>query len=150
MVEIVIGMASRCPVTFFDEPSSGVDSISRYIFYTELMKDLEEHPRTIILSTHIIEEIENYLSDVIIIDSGKIVVHESLEEVQSQAFTVSGIKPVGKNIIAEQKLGGISIYHIYDTLKEDDIRVIENNGGKIERLPLQKLFIFMMGDGNEN
>lgn len=48
-VGIVIGLASRAPLTFFDEPYLGLDAVSRQLFYDRLIGDYAEHPRTIVL-----------------------------------------------------------------------------------------------------
>ena len=56
-VGIIIGLASRAPVTLFDEPYLGLDAVARQLFYDRLLADYAEHPRTVVLSTHLIEEI---------------------------------------------------------------------------------------------
>src|SRR5699024_5435096 len=55
---VVIGLASRSPITIFDEVYLGMDAPSRDLFYKELLKDQEKHPRTIILSTHLVSEMD--------------------------------------------------------------------------------------------
>ncbi len=56
-VGIVIGLAARAEVTLFDEPYLGLDAGARQIFYDRLLADYAEHPRTILLSTHLIDEV---------------------------------------------------------------------------------------------
>lgn len=56
-VGIVIGLASRAPLTIFDEPYLGLDAVARNLFYDRLIEDYAEHPRTIVLSTHLIDEV---------------------------------------------------------------------------------------------
>ena len=55
-VGIVIGLAARAPLTFFDEPYLGLDAVARDLFYRRLLADYAEHPRTVVLSTHLIDE----------------------------------------------------------------------------------------------
>ena len=50
-VGVIIGIASRAEITFFDEPYLGLDAVARQIFYDRLLEDYTEHPRTIILSS---------------------------------------------------------------------------------------------------
>ena len=69
-VGIVLGLASRAPVTLFDEPYLGLDAVARQLFYDRLLADYAEHPRTIVLSTHLIEEISDLLEHVLLIDRG--------------------------------------------------------------------------------
>lgn len=89
-VGVIIGMASRADVTFFDEPYLGLDAVARQIFYDRLVEDFAEYPRTIVLSSHLIDEVANLLEHVIVIDQGKIVVDEEAEELRGSAVTVTG------------------------------------------------------------
>jgi ABC-type Na+ transport system ATPase subunit NatA/DNA-binding transcriptional regulator YhcF (GntR family) len=59
---------SRAEITFFDEPYLGLDAVARQIFYDRLLEDYAEHPRTIILSSHLIDEVANLLERVIVVD----------------------------------------------------------------------------------
>src|SRR5262249_40772508 len=56
-VGVIIGLASRAPLTLFDEPYLGLDAVARQLFYDRLLADYAEHPRTIVLSTHLIDEV---------------------------------------------------------------------------------------------
>ncbi|HEX5167349.1 MAG TPA: ATP-binding cassette domain-containing protein, partial [Thermomicrobiales bacterium] len=53
----ILGLASQAPLTMFDETYLGMDAPSRYCFYEELLADYIAHPRTMIVSTHLIEEV---------------------------------------------------------------------------------------------
>jgi ABC-2 type transport system ATP-binding protein len=92
-VGIIIGLASRAPLTLFDEPYLGLDAVARQLFYDRLLADYAEHPRTILLSTHLIEEIADLLEHVILIDRGRIVLDDAAERLRSSAVTVSGPRP---------------------------------------------------------
>ena len=70
---MIIGLAARCPLTIFDEPTTGMDAAVRKDFYRALLKDYIAYPRTIILSSHHLEEIEDLLEDVLLIHDGKII-----------------------------------------------------------------------------
>src|SRR5690606_17538054 len=61
-LNVVIGLASRTPVTIFDEAYLGMDAPARQIFYEEILADQAEYPRTFILSTHLVSEMD-YLFD---------------------------------------------------------------------------------------
>jgi ABC-type multidrug transport system, ATPase component len=50
-VGMIIGLASRAPLTFFDEPYLGLDAVARQLFYDRLLADYAEHPRTTSSST---------------------------------------------------------------------------------------------------
>ena len=90
MVGIVVGLASRAPLTFFDEPYLGLDAVARQQFYDRLIADYAEQPRTIVLSTHLIEEIGDLLEHVLLIDHGRVLLDEDAETLRGRALTVSG------------------------------------------------------------
>ncbi len=89
-VGIVIGLAAHAEITLFDEPYLGLYAVARQIFYDRLLADYAEHPRTILLSTHLIDEVANLLEHVVVIDRGRIVVDASADDLRSRAVTVSG------------------------------------------------------------
>ncbi|GAA1356016.1 ABC transporter ATP-binding protein [Arthrobacter rhombi] len=112
-VAIVVGLASRAPVTFFDEPYLGLDATARGIFYDLLLEDYMEHPRTILMSTHLIDEAANLLEHVVVLQDGRKVLDSSVEEATGSAFTLSGTAgaveaAVGdRHILRSQALGGL-------------------------------------------
>jgi ABC-2 type transport system ATP-binding protein len=89
-VGIVIGLASRAPLTLFDEPYLGLDAVARQLFYDRLIADYAENPRTVVLSTHMIEEIAPLLEHVLLIDRGRILLDTDAESLRDSAVTVAG------------------------------------------------------------
>ncbi|MGY2066981.1 ABC transporter ATP-binding protein [Blastococcus sp. SYSU DS0619] len=89
-VGIIIGLASRAPLTLFDEPYLGLDAVARHLFYDRLLADYAEHPRTVVLSTHLIEEIADLLEHVVLIDHGRLLVDADAETLRASAVTVTG------------------------------------------------------------
>lgn len=92
VVGIIQGLASRAPITIFDEPTTGLDAAHRELFYSLLLEDYGEYPRTIILSTHLVEEVTHVIEDVIIIKEGRLVVQSSVEDLLQQGHIISGKK----------------------------------------------------------
>ena len=78
-VGVVIGLASRAPLTFFDEPYLGLDAVARQLFYDRLLADYAEHPRTVVLSTHLIDEVSDLIEHVVLIDQGRILLDEDAD-----------------------------------------------------------------------
>lgn len=109
---IVIGLASRAPVTLFDEPHLGLDAVARQLFYDRLLADYAEHPRTVILSTHLIEEVGDLLEHVLLLDSGRVVLDDDVDDLRTRALTVTGpagaVAAVGRDheLLSSQVLGG--------------------------------------------
>ncbi len=89
-VGILVGLASRAPLTFFDEPYLGLDATARMLFYDLLLRDYIAHPRTIVVSTHLIDEIEDLLSRVIVLDHGRVREDAGVDELRGRALRLSG------------------------------------------------------------
>jgi ABC-2 type transport system ATP-binding protein len=89
-VAIVLGLASRAPVTLLDEPYLGLDVTARALFHDVLLRDYSAHPRTVLLSTHLIEESEALFDRVVIVDRGRIRADVASDETAQLAFTLSG------------------------------------------------------------
>lgn len=87
---MIVGLASRCPLTLFDEPTTGMDAAVRKDFYRALLKDYLAFPRNIIISSHHLDEIEDLLEDVLLIDQGEVLLNISMEEMKEYAVGVSG------------------------------------------------------------
>ncbi|MNJ52566.1 putative ABC transporter ATP-binding protein AlbC [compost metagenome] len=86
----MIGLASRAPLTILDEPYLGLDAANRAYFYSQLIEDYASFPRTFILSTHLIDEVSDLLEHILVIDDGKLLLHEEVEQLQQSSFYVSG------------------------------------------------------------
>lgn len=103
---LVIGLASRADLTIFDEPSLGLDAAAREYFYDELIHDFDAHPRTVIISTHMIDEVSRLFEDVVIMDKGRIKLHMPLDELMSNAVTVAGARAE-----VERQTAGLTLLH---------------------------------------
>ena len=87
---IVIGLAARAELTMFDEPYAGLDAVARQIFYDRLLADYGEHPRAILLSTHLIDEAAGLLERVVVMDRGRIVLTADADDLRGVAIAVTG------------------------------------------------------------
>src|ERR1700743_3092490 len=87
---ITIGLAARAEVTLFDEPYAGLDAVARQIFYDRLLAGDAAHPRTILLSTHLIDEAAALFESVVVIDRGRVVLEAAADGLRGVATTVSG------------------------------------------------------------
>jgi ABC-2 type transport system ATP-binding protein len=87
---MIIGLAARCPLTIFDEPTSGMDAGTRKDFYRALLKDYIAHPRTIILSSHLLGEVEDILEEILLIKNGEKLLHMPVENLKEYAIGISG------------------------------------------------------------
>ncbi|SHH65848.1 ATP-binding cassette domain-containing protein [Virgibacillus chiguensis] len=86
----IIGLSSRCPITIFDEPTTGMDQAVRNDFYRALLKDYLQVPRTILLSSHHLEEVEELLEAVLLLDRGKKQLYLPMDDVKHEAVGLTG------------------------------------------------------------
>ena len=101
---IVLGLAGRAEVTLFDEPYLGLDANARQIFYDRLLADYAEHPRTVVLSTHLIDEVADLLEHVVVLDHGSIAIDTPADELRGRALTISGRAASVDEFIANRKV----------------------------------------------
>jgi ABC-2 type transport system ATP-binding protein len=94
MVHLAITMAIDAKLLVLDEPTLGLDILARREFYDALVNDYMDETRTIVITTHQVEEVENLLTDVLFIDQGRIVLDCSLEDIAARyaAITVADDK----------------------------------------------------------
>jgi len=105
-IGVIVGLASRAPLTFFDEPYLGLDAVARQIFYDRLLEDYANHPRTVILSTHLIDEVANLLEHVVVIDEGRIIIDEDADTLRGSATAV-----VGTSLAVDAFVGTREVLH---------------------------------------
>ena len=89
-VGVVVGLASQAPLTIFDEPVLGLDATSRQLFYDELIKAYAENPRTVLLSTHLIDEAAAALEQVVVLDRGRVALSGDVDDLRQRATTLTG------------------------------------------------------------
>lgn len=153
---IVLGLASRSPITFFDEPYLGLDATARHIFYDELLEDYSAHPRTIILSTHLIDEMDRLLERVIVLDQGRVLKHADVDELRSGAFQVAGkasaLEQVtaGRTVLVRRNLGGLATAVVEGGLTAEERTAAATAGLEISAVSLQDLVAaYGVGEGAE-
>jgi len=78
-LHLALIMAIDARLLVLDEPTLGLDLLYRRAFYETLLNDYFDHERTILVTTHQVEEVENLLTDLLLINHGKIVLDSSIE-----------------------------------------------------------------------
>ncbi|GEK86523.1 ABC transporter ATP-binding protein [Microbacterium aerolatum] len=146
-VGVIIGLASRAELTFFDEPYLGLDAVARQIFYDRLIEDYAEHPRTIILSSHLIDEVANLIERVIVIDNGRILLNEETDAVRDRAVTVIGDAAkvdtwaAGREVLHREALGRVASVTVLGTLGADERAEVVASGLDLAPVSLQQLIV---------
>jgi ABC-2 type transport system ATP-binding protein len=88
-VHLALTMAIDARLLVLDEPTLGLDILARRGFYDALVDDYMDESRTILITTHQVEEVENLLTDVMFIDKGHIVLDCSVEEIATRYTAVT-------------------------------------------------------------
>jgi len=88
-VHLALTMAIDAKLLVLDEPTLGLDILARSAFYDALVNDYMDETRTILITTHQVEEVENLLTDVLFIDKGRIVLDASLDDIATRYAAVA-------------------------------------------------------------
>jgi ABC-2 type transport system ATP-binding protein len=88
-VHLALTMAIDAKLLVLDEPTLGLDILARRAFYDALVNDYMDETRTILITTHQVEEVENLLTDVLFIDKGRIVLDSSLDDIANRYAAVA-------------------------------------------------------------
>lgn len=142
---IVISLAARAPYTFMDEPYLGLDPGHRALFYEEFARALAEYPRTVILSTHLIDEVSDLLENVVMIEDGRVTVDADIDDARDSAFVLRGLEPVVRDVVGarrvlrEYRLGNILSVTVDGTATAEDRRRADAANVSLEPVTLQEL-----------
>ncbi|WP_407644690.1 ATP-binding cassette domain-containing protein [Cohnella cholangitidis] len=154
LVGNVIGLASRAPLTFYDEPVLGLDVLMRERFYKALLEDYANHPRTILLSTHLIDEIVPVAERVYIIEAGSLLLHDEMEQIRMAAHLIRGNSEsvasftAGKRVLYTETYGHGTLAAIYEKLDARDKQQAREMNISIENMTLQKFFSYLIEGGH--
>ena len=146
-VGVILGLASRAEITFFDEPYLGLDAVARQTFYDRLLADYAEHPRTVFLSSHLIDEVANLLERVIVIDEGRIIMDESTDDARAQATNVVGDAATveeavhGREVIYRESLGRVASVTFLGRLEDAERAALTAAGLDLAPVSLQQLIV---------
>lgn len=148
-VGVVLGLASRAPITMFDETYLGMDAPSRYLFYDLLLADYMEHPRMVILSTHLIEEVARLFEDVVIIDRGRLLLHRGTDDLLQEGVAITGPAAQvdqlasGLPVIGTRDLGQTRSTMVFGRLNAEHRQQARSAGLELSPIELQDLFVHL-------
>ncbi len=151
MLGIVIGLASRAPITLFDEPYLGLDAVARQMFYDELLADYAEHPRTVVLSTHLVDEVAALLEHVVLIDRGRVLIDDCAENLRRSAVVATGPTAQideltrGRTELRRETLGTQSRATIRGGFTDGELARARAAGVDLEPASLQQLMVGATG-----
>lgn len=151
-LSVTIGLASRAGVTLFDEPHLGMDAPSRYAFYDELLADYVARPRTIVLSSHLVDEVARVIEDVVILDHGRVLDRAPLDDLRAKGAELTGPTAAveglvaGLRVLSERALGRTTSAVVFDEVDDDLRRAASDAGVDVGPLPLQDLFVHLTSE----
>lgn len=143
---VVVGIASRAELTVFDEPYAGLDAVARHAFYDRLLRDYADHPRTILMTTHLIDEVANLLDHVIVIDDGRLIIDSPADDLRGSATTLAGRRQdvdafaAGREVLFRDTLGGLATVTVVG-LTGDDKKLAAEAGLELTPVSLQQLIV---------
>lgn len=141
---IIVGLASKAPITVFDEPYIGLDAAARKKFYEILLEEYEAEPRTIIFSTHLIDEVSLLFEEILILQEGKLLLHEEAETLRNNTCCITGPEEkvkkfiAGKKVLQKKQLAGMMTAYIHENMEE-----AKQAGFSVEGIPIQELMIYL-------
>lgn len=151
VLSVIIGLASRAPLTLFDEAYLGMDAPTRDLFYKEVIKDQERHPRIMVMSSHLVSEMEYLFDEVIMIHKGELIRKGTYEEIIAAGHTITGAAASvdlfgkGKEILNTETLGGFKKITILGNLADKDCILAREMNLETSSVTLQDLFIYLTG-----
>jgi ABC-2 type transport system ATP-binding protein len=148
---IVTGLASRAPLTMFDEAHLGMDAANRQLFHDELLRDYLAHPRTFVLSTHLIEEQSPLFEQVLILHEGRLLLRADLDDLRERGVSVTGPASVvddfvyGLTVLSERALGPTKQVTVFGGLDDERRALAGTYHLELGPVAVQDLFIHLTG-----
>ncbi|MBW3078870.1 ABC transporter ATP-binding protein [Bifidobacterium simiiventris] len=129
IVQLVAALCVPVDVLLLDEPVSGLDAANRQLFYRFLLESYAERPRTIVISTHVIDEIAHVIERAIILDQGHVVDEFAAEAVDSRAAMLVGdentvdefIADAGLGVVAKEQMGRLASVTVRGEIDANDL-----------------------------
>jgi len=153
---MILGLSSRCQLTIFDEPTSGMDAAVRKDFYRALLKDYIAYPRNILLSSHHLDEVEDLLEDVLLIKDGQMYLHLPISELKEYATGIKGKTDTlekwiwNKEVIYKTSLGANSSYAVVknNSTVSIDLQNARHAGLDISSVSASDLCVYLTSKNN--
>lgn len=144
-LHLALVMAIDAKLLILDEPTLGLDLLYRKQFYDALLNDYFDHSRTVVVTTHQVEEVQNILTDLMFIDRGKIVLNSSMEEFEAryaevlvspeQVAAARALRPIYERQVFSRTV------MLFDRVARDQLRPF----GEVRTPSIADLFVALIG-----
>ena len=148
-LHLALAMAIDAKLLVLDEPTLGLDILYRKRFYDSLLNDYFDRTRTIVVTTHQIDEIQDVLTDFVFINRGRVVLESSMEQFESRYLEVM-VHP--ENVAAARALRPISERQVFgrnillfDGVNREQLAAL----GEVRKPGIADLFVAVMGGGEQ-
>ncbi len=149
-LHLSIVMSIEAKLLVLDEPTLGLDIIYRKEFYDNLLNDYFDHERTIIITTHQVEEVEHILTDLLFIKDGKIVLDSSMDELVEEYFEVMVSNDHYEDAMSFGPLQSRKIFgkHVmlFKNVNKGELEAL----GEVQRPGVADLFVAMLKDEEQS
>jgi ABC-2 type transport system ATP-binding protein len=146
-LHLAMVMAIDAQLLVLDEPTLGLDIIFRKSFYASLLGDFFDHERTIVVTTHQVEEIEHILTDVMFIREGEMVLYETMDDLAEKYFELTVDADQGEALRALKPISETSalgrIQFVFEGISREELKKY----GEPKRVGLADLFVAIMTGG---
>lgn len=103
-----IALSSQAEYTFLDEPHLGLDATARDLLYTELARTQSTHPRTFLMSTHLIDECAGLLDTVTVLQHGQVIMDAAADEATARTWCFTGMKNRADEVLSHMTVLSMS------------------------------------------
>ncbi len=148
-VHLAVVMAIEAKLLVLDEPTLGLDIIFRKQFYQSLLEEYFDEDRTVVITTHQVEEIENILTDVIFIKDGGIVLQSEMDDLTQQFIEVMVDKGKEGEALALNPISQSSTFGKSTCVYKNTDRETLAKLGETRRLGLADIFVATMTGGGQ-
>ncbi len=145
----IMALSTRCDVTMFDEPTLGMDVKVRKSVYEILLRDYAEYPRTFIISSHLISELEPILTDVLLIEKGKNILQGNIDTIRNSVLRVDGENckilefTKDKNVLEIKNTPLKSFAVVQENISEKIKTEAKNLNLEVSSVNLEDLFVYL-------
>lgn len=143
--KVILALASNADFIFLDEPVLGIDVNQREAFYRELARKISESDSCFVVSTHIIEEMQNLIDTVIILHNGRILLTDDTETLMTGYTSVAGKAELVDSFVSDKEVIGSESMSVFKTTLIKGVPEEIPEGLTCEQVNLQKLFYFLTG-----
>jgi len=133
----------------------GVDANYRELFYRELLAHYSEDPQMVILSTHLIDEVAEFLDEVMVLKEGRLILAEPVDTLLRHSYSISGSEEsvdrysVGKNVVRVESMGRLKTLTIVQTRTAEDDGAIRELGLEMNAMKLQDVIVGLTNSEGE-